>query len=144
MIAQIIRQYEFNLAYAQELVIDLTDEQMTSYPSSGLENHPAFTLGHLVTGSALMLEDLGTIYSLPSGWMELFTRKGPGDPRVPNPDRKIYPSKKVLLDELEKQHRKIKEVLTDYDRSKLNEPFAWRFSKYFPTLMDLLIFMCVS
>src|SRR5205085_12062260 len=95
----LIRQYDFNLAYAFALVEDLDDTQMTTTPCAGFENHPAFTLGHLVTGSALMAEDLGGKYQLPQGWDELFLRKGPGDPRLPSIEIKLYPAKINLLNE---------------------------------------------
>ena len=41
MIIQIIRQLDFNLAYAKKLVEDLSDEQMTVTPCIGFENHPS-------------------------------------------------------------------------------------------------------
>ena len=75
---------------------------MTVIPSNGLENHPAFTLGHLVSGSALLVEDLGEEFNMPDKWTELFLRKGPGDPRKPDPDKSKYPTKELLLAELEK------------------------------------------
>jgi hypothetical protein len=53
-IEYIIKQYHFNLEYARALVQDLTNDQMTVIPTNGLENHPAFTLGHLISGSALV------------------------------------------------------------------------------------------
>ena len=67
-IAHIIHQYDFNLLYAKELVQDLSEEEMTMIPSSGLENHPSFTLGHLVSGSAMLAEDLGAAFEMPESW----------------------------------------------------------------------------
>jgi hypothetical protein len=58
---------------------------MTIIPSNGLVNHPAFTLGHLISGSALLAEDLGAVFEMPDHWADLFLRKGPGDPRKPIP-----------------------------------------------------------
>ncbi|MCB9064608.1 MAG: DinB family protein [Chitinophagales bacterium] len=140
----IIHQYDFNLEFARSLVADLTEEQMTVIPAAGLVNHPAFTLGHLVTGSAMMIEDLGGEYIIPEGWNELFLRKGPGDPTLPNKDTNKYPSKMELMNELEHQHNKLKEFITTLPESKYQEPIKWRFSKYMPTIMDLLVFMCIS
>jgi hypothetical protein len=57
-IPSIIAQYDFNFQWAKKLVEDVNDNQMTASPFPGFENHPAFTLGHLVTGSAMMAEDL--------------------------------------------------------------------------------------
>ena len=144
MIQEIIQQYDFNLRFAKILVEDLSQEQMTFCPYPGLENHPAFTLGHLITGSALIIEDLGGKYEIPDGWSELFLRRGPGNPRLPNPDKAIYPLKEELITELENQHERLKHILNLVDPFKLNEAISWRFSSYMPTLKDLLIFMCIN
>ena len=95
----IIHQYDFNLSYARKLVEDLTEDQMTVVPAGGLENHPAFTLGHLVSGSAMVAEDMGSVFEMPAGWSDLFLRKGPGDPTRPDPDKSKYPAKNILLEE---------------------------------------------
>lgn len=144
MIQEIIHQYDFNLRFAKILVEDLSEEQMTLCPYPGLENHPAFTLGHLITGSALTNEDLGGKYEIPDGWSELFLRRGPGDPRLPDLEKSIYPLKEELITELENQHERLKDKIRLIDPFKLNEPISWRFSYYMPTLKDLLIFMCIN
>ena len=143
-IESIIVQYDFNLKYASALVHDLKEDQMTIIPANGLDNHPAFTLGHLVSGSALLAEDLGAAFEMPGDWVDLFLRKGPGDPRKPNPDKSKYPSKHLLLRELEDQHNKVKNLLNNIDKKKLSENIQWRFSIYMPTLLDIIVFMCVN
>jgi len=140
----IINQYDFNLAYSKKLVEDLSDQQMTTIPASGLVNHPAFTLGHLVSGSALLAEDLGAKFEMPDNWAELFLRKGPGDSRKPDIDKSKYPSKQLLLNELEHQHNKVKDLLKSVDENKLNEKIRWRFDNYMPTLLDVINFMCIN
>ena len=143
-IETIIKQYDFNLAYAKALVHDLTDDQMTKTPSKGLENHPAFTLGHLISGSAMLAEDLGAKFEMPENWKDLFLRNGPGDERKPDPDNNKYPSKQLLLNELEAKHNKVKELLKIIDNVKLKEQVTWRFSSYMPTLLDIVVFMCIN
>ena len=44
--------------------------------------------------------DLGLERDLPDGWRELFERRGPGDPRLPDPQRDRYPPMNELLDEV--------------------------------------------
>ena len=144
IIESIILQYDFNLQYSKALVQDLSETQMTLVPSSGLENHPAWTLGHLVSGSALLAEDLGAPFEMPYNWAELFLRKGPGDPRKPDPDISRYPSKKQLLTALEHQHTKVKNLLVKISDNDLNREIKWRFSQYMPTLGDLVMFLCIS
>ncbi|WP_242158709.1 DinB family protein [Aestuariivivens sediminis] len=140
----IIRQYDFNLEYAKVLIHDLSEEQMTIVPAIGLDNHPAFTIGHLISGSADLARDLGASFEMPDAWAALFVRQGPGDPRKPDPDKNKYPSKLVLINELEKQHNKVKQLLTEVDKHKLKKPLSWRFSNFMPTLGDVVTFMCIN
>ncbi len=144
IIQTVVNHYDFNLAYAHELVADITDEQFSFTPGLGLENHPAFTLGHLVSGSAMLAEDLGVKVALPNGWSEIFERTGPGDVRLPNRNRNCYPTKTELLEELNKRHEVVKQCLARVNAIQLQESVNWRFSKYFPTLLDLVVFMCIS
>lgn len=143
-IGTIIKQYDFNLEYAKSLIKDLSDDQMTSIPAEGLDNHPAWTLGHLVSGSADLARDLGAKFEMPDQWEELFLRQGPGDPKKPDPDKRKYPSKQLLIAELENQHNKVKHLLQDVEEAKLDEPLAWRFSNFMPTLRDVVAFMCIN
>lgn len=141
----IVRQYNFNLEYATQLVADLTKDQMTQIPTKGLENHPAFTLGHLISGSADLNRDLGGDFSMPDAWADLFIRSGPGDPRKPDPDTEKYPSKNLLLEELENQHTKVVSRLRSMDENELlNSHLKWRFGNFMPSLYDVVIFMCIN
>ena len=144
MNAYLIKSYDLNLRYARELVEDVLDEQMTQSPYAGLENHPAFTLGHLTTAAALMAKYLGEPYDLNPEWDKLFRRKGPGDPRMPDPNASLYPTKSALLAELTRQHQRVEQLVTNLDESDLEKPTKWRFSHHLPTLGDLLYFMCVT
>jgi hypothetical protein len=140
----VIRQYDFNLLYAKKLVEDLDPNQMTTSPSPGFENHPAFTLGHLVTGSAETVKDLGGAYSIPDNWNMLFLRTGPGDPKLPETDPDLYPSKNELIGELENQHSLVKKYFLEASDTLLSENTKWRFSSYMPTLYDIVCFMCIN
>ena len=62
-----LRAYAWNLRYADALAEDVPDELATTGAGPGLENHAAWTLGHLVTGSAILAEDLGQARDLPGG-----------------------------------------------------------------------------
>lgn len=144
VIERIINQYDFNMAYARHLVEDLCHDQMVAKPYAGFENHPAFTLGHLVTGSAMTISDLGGDSDIPDGWSELFGRMGPGDPRLPSENTDDYPLKSELLSELDKQHERLKTLLKETPETKLTDVIPWRFSSYMPSLMDVVIFMCIN
>ena len=140
----LINTYEFNLRYAKELVEDVEDNLMTQSPSLGLENHPAFTLGHLVSAAALTSKYLGGPYHFNSEWELLLRRKGPGDPRTPDTNVALYPSKDQLLSELTDQHSLVEGLILDLDEARFDETTKWRFQKYMPTLGDLLLFMCIT
>jgi hypothetical protein len=142
MVDTICNQLDFNLAYAKKLVEDLTEQQMITQPAKGFENHPAFTIGHLVSGSALTVEDLGGKFEMPEGWEVIFLRKGPGDPTLPIAVE--YPAKNTLLAEFENQHNKLKATLNKTTPEKLLQPVKWRFDTYMPILLDVVIFMCIN
>ncbi len=148
IIQSISRQLDFNLAYAKKLVEDLTEEQMTTIPGNGFENHPAFTLGHLVSGMSLMvIDDISEVKKpgfMPDGWKELFLRRGPGDPRTPEEDKTKYPSKEELLAELERKHNMFKDRLMKFTDEDLLKEKEWRFYKYMNSNLDSIIFMCAN
>lgn len=143
-VEHIIRQLDFNYQFTLALVADVADAQMTVSPGKGLENHPAFTLGHLITGTALTNNYLGDTYNIPKHWDELFKRNGPGDPRLPNTDTTLYPDKATLLDTLKKERNKLKTKLLGIENSFLHEDVSWRFANYMPKNIDMLLFMCIN
>jgi uncharacterized damage-inducible protein DinB len=144
MISEIIRQLEFNFAYAKRAVEDVPESQMAIKPSAGLDNHPAFTIGHLATAYANLMNNLTGEFILADGFKEIFLRTGPGDPTLPNPDAAAYPSKEKMLAEMDNQHKRLINYLLQIDEKKLNEKFDWRFSAYFPTYRDRILFLCVN
>ena len=143
-IDSILNQYHTNLLYAQLLVEDLNEEQMTHSPGKGLENHPAWTIGHLITGSVVLLEDLGSSFSIPQEWTALFLRTGPGDPRLPAAETNSYPSKQELLTVYEQVHLAVTSELQSLSDEDLKREYNWRFSAHQPNLGDLIMFMCVT
>ena len=143
-LALLLRQYAWNLAYAHALTHDVDAAHWARAGGPGLENHPAWTLGHLVTGSALVAEDLGVDPALPPGWRDLFERRGPNDPRRPEEDATRYPTREDVWAELVRQHGLVTEALTASRPGNLDEPVAWRFDGYLPTNADALLFMLVA
>ena len=140
----LINSYKFNLQYANELVKDVDNRLMAVSPGPGFENHPAFTIGHLVSGSAMMAEELGGPYEFNPEWEELFRRNGPGDPRTPAEDSNLYPHKDDLLSALTKQHNIVEDLILNFDIDRFQDPVEWRFEIHLPTLGDLLYFMCIT
>jgi len=140
-----IRLYAWNLQYAKALVKDLSEEQYTESGGPGLENHPAWTIGHLVTGSDMLAEDLGLERDVPEDWRELFERRGPGDPRLPDAERDAYPPMPALLAELGRQHVRVERVWREkLAEGGLDVPLEWRFGDALPTLRDAVGFFAVN
>lgn len=144
MINEIINQLNFNRLYARQLIEDIPQEQMNIKPGPGLDNHPAFTIGHLVTSYANLMNQLTGEYILAPGFKEIFLRQGPGDPALPHEDAGAYPSKEALLKEMDVQHERLVAHLRQLSEEKLNEKFEWRLGAYFPTYGNRIMFLCVN
>ena len=125
-------------------MVDVEENLMTQSPSNGLENHPAITVGHLVSAAALTSKYLGGSYEFNSEWEKLFRRKGPGDPRMRELNIALYPEKEHLLKELTNQHKLVEGLILKLDDRRFNEPTKWRFDRHMATRGDLLFFMCVT
>jgi hypothetical protein len=132
------------LLYSAELANDVPEEQMYRSFGPGLENHTAFTLGHLVIASALVAEELEEPYSVPKDWDDLFRRRGPGDARRPGPFKVGMPSCRDLLSELERKHRIVESLILGLSDEALGRRVKWRFDSHYPSLADYLHFMCVT
>jgi hypothetical protein len=140
----LLNLYHFNLKYAHMLVEDVEEKFMTHSPSTGLENHPAFTLGHLISAAALTSKYLGGPYTFDPKWEQLFRRRGPGDPTLPEKNAALYPSKETLLTELTIQHKVVSDLILNLAEARFKEFTKWRFDEQMPTLGDVLFFMCVT
>ena len=91
----ILHGFRLNIEYLIQLIEDVKEDDMQAQPN-GFVNHPAWTVGHITTSNEIAAKVMGRPYSLPAEWDDLFKRRGPGDPRVPNPNREAYPTKKGI------------------------------------------------
>ncbi len=144
MINELINQLDFNYVYAKHLVKDVPEDKMAFKPGPGLDNHPAWTLGHLAVSVGNLVKNLSGDFDLPEQWKNLFARTGPGDPTLPEPDAAAYPNKEDLLKELNRQHEKLITILLKIDSVRLEKEFEWRFAAYFPTFHDRIMFVCAN
>jgi hypothetical protein len=141
---QIIAAFAWNLRYAEALVADLTDETWCESAGPGLENHAAWTLGHLISGADILAEDLGLEREMNLRWRELFERRGPGDPRLPDPDPASYPSIADVMAEFRHQHERVAHQWRTLPEDKLAAPLEWRFDGEFPTTGGAALFLAVT
>ncbi len=139
----LLRQYGWNLAYAEALSQDVPPDLWARSGGPGLENHPAWTIGHLVTGSAMVADDLGVGIELPASWTELFLRQGPSDRRLPDASAP-YPDRETLLGELARVHAAVSDALAVVEMDTLKHEEAWRFDGYLPTRLDSIVFMLIA
>ncbi len=138
------KSLEFNLKYAIELVHGIPEKELFDDGGPGLENHPGFTLGHLVTALGLTIKYLGHPYEVSAEWDQLFRRKGPGDPTLPSSDYSSYPTSTEIMLELQDKTIKLIGHINCLDEEEFGKEVTWRYSSYFPTLLDLLMFMCIQ
>ena len=138
----LLQQYAWNLAYADALTRDVPEALWARSGGPGLENHPAWTLGHLITGSALVAADLGAAITLPDGWRERFERRGPNDAR--KPDEAPYPSRAELWPVFAGLHDRVGRALRAAPADWFATREAWRFDGFLPTNAAAAVFMLVA
>ena len=144
LLEPLLQQYRWNLAYAGALTHDVPEELWARSGGPGLENHPAWTVGHLITGSALVAADLGAEPDLPEGWRDLFERRGPNDTRRPDAEEALYPSRAELMPVFTRMHRLVADSLRAASESWFETKEAWRFDGYLPTNAATALFMLVA
>ncbi|HNQ61772.1 MAG TPA: DinB family protein [Bacteroidia bacterium] len=140
----IIRSLLFNLKYIQELLKGIPEEQLADSGGPGLENHPMFTTGHILSALSLTIKYLGRPYDFPEDWEKLFRRKGPGDPALPLNNIEQYPPINELMQLLGKKTNTLVELVSSLSDEELDREVSWRFKEHFPTQGDLIAFMCVE
>ena len=138
----LLNGFRLNMDYTLQLVADVAECDMTEQPK-GFANHPAFTLGHLVTATALSIEVLTGEYEVPDGWDELFRRKGPGDPTMPEQDVERYPGKAALVSTLQKKADLLARLIESADDEAFEQPCRWKLERYMPTNGQVLYFQCM-
>lgn len=135
----VLNTFAFDLNYLKMLTEDIPEEQMCEQVA-GLENHPAWSIGHLAAGCQFCIRLMGGEPSLPPGWAELFGR---GSHPVADPSQ--YPTKGELLAEFERSHQQVTEVVVGADEAKLAEETPDPdFRQVAPTLSDVVVFVLIN
>lgn len=125
--------FRFTLFYADKLVADIDDADMTLIPHPGM-NHPAWILGHLALGADLAAKLLGQEMATGPRWMVTY---GPGSKLVAERDK--YPSKSELLDTLRRCYERAATLAAGTTPEQLAAPNQTPFFPVqFPTVGDLL------
>lgn len=138
----LLNGFRLNMDYTLRLVEDVDENDMTRQPN-GFTNHPAFTIGHLVTATALTAKVLGHPYRVPDGWDELFRRKGPGDPTLPEKDRSKYPAKSELIAVLKEKYALVVKLIEESGNNQFEETYEWKLDRYMSTVGQVVYFQCL-
>ncbi len=128
--------FRFTLFYADKLVADIDDADMTVIPHPGM-NHPAWILGHLALVADLVAKVVGQ--PMQTGTRAMVTY-GPGS--KPEADRSRYPSKAELLSDLQRYSERAIALASSATSAQLNAPNQTPFfPAEFPLMGDLLTHM---
>ena len=128
-----------NLRYCKSLIADIADADFCKQ-TSGIVNHPAWTMGHLcaVNGTALGL--LGRDSVMEEGLARRFGRGS-----VPEADRSSYPAKEEFWSLFEKQMQSLSEGVNGVDDSQLEAPMPLeRLAARFPRVGDAVVYMTTA
>jgi uncharacterized damage-inducible protein DinB len=107
MIPELVACFDRSVTFVQELVADLSDEDLVLQPP-GVPNHAAWTLGHIVHSCQAMAGELGVEPWLPHEW-EL--RYGYGS--LPSALASEYPTKAALLSALGEASQRLRTALLE-------------------------------
>ena len=117
MLEHVLRASQSNVAYANKLVADLSEEQMCAQPAPGM-NHAAWVLGHL----AFVFDSMTAVFdqkpTMTPEWKTLFNLAS-----KPLPDATAYPSKAELLAAYETNYGRIVELVRATNEEMLAREF---------------------
>ena len=129
MITEILRSNALILDYLRRLVADVPDDWMTRQ-FTGVINHPAWIIGHLVYSSQSIGGEIGVPAWLTDDWNSQF-----GTGSVPVEKRKAYANKETLLRALDDAQRRLEARLSAMAQSDMCKPLPdVRYREIFPTV----------
>jgi uncharacterized damage-inducible protein DinB len=116
MVPELVGCFERTVAFMQESVADLSDEDIVLQPP-GVPNHAAWTLGHVIHSCEAMAGELGVEPWLPNDWESHF-----GYGSSPTAVVLQRQSKAALLAALEVASHRLRTALLGMDETALAEP----------------------
>ena len=116
MVPELVGCFERTVAFMQESVADLSDEDIVLQPP-GVPNHAAWTLGHVIHSCQAMAGELGVEPWLPRDWESQF-----GYGSSPMALVSQHPSKAALLAMLAEASHRLRTALLGMDETALAEP----------------------
>jgi len=125
--------YAFNLGYCERLMEDISEDDLLTVPSSGV-NHPGWLLGHLAVCTDYAMQSFGKEKRFPEEWHAMF---GPGS--QPASQGSEHPSKEELTKALREGHAAVVEASQGFSPEQLTAPNPIKFLREsLPTVADLV------
>lgn len=134
-----LNQYAGTLKDLREAVADIDDAHM-ALQFKGIVNHPAWTIGHLVTASGLIL----MLLDEPGDHFAGFDTKKYGPGSTPVSDRSQYPSKTELLAALAKQHDLVSPSVRAKHEAYFNKPSPEFLRSFAPTIGQIVFYLLAT
>jgi uncharacterized damage-inducible protein DinB len=116
MIPELVSCFDRTVAFMQESVADLAEEDIVLQPP-GVPNHAAWTLGHVIHSCQAMAGELGVEPWLPRDWGSQF-----GYGSSPTAVVSQYSSKAALLAAMGEASHRLRTALLGMDDTALAEP----------------------
>jgi uncharacterized damage-inducible protein DinB len=139
MVPELLNSLTLNLDFLRRMVDDLDEDQVVGQVT-GVVNHPAWTLGHIVHSFESMGGELGMSSWLPKDWAKRF-----GTGAVPVGDATAYPNKAALLDALDDGQKRLNERLAQMSADDLAQPLPdARYRDRIPTVGHALLHILAS
>lgn len=140
LVTLLLRSWSQQRDYAERLIRDLSDADMTAQPVAGVTmNHPAWALGHLS--------------AYPPVLAAMARRETPVDPishpfgrdSKPVNDPTVYGSKEKIVSAYFGAHDELADTLASVDPSVMNDPIrVERWRERFPTLAHACFYLMTT
>jgi DinB family protein len=125
----VLHSLAYCLDFLREQVADIGEADMAAQPN-GVQNHPAWVIGHLTLACQELGGVLGLSKWLPGNWAQRF-----GTGSVPVADASLYGTKDNALAMLSDAQSRVTHAVEELDHSRLDSPFPDEsYRVVFPTI----------
>jgi hypothetical protein len=129
----VLHSFAYCLDFLREQVADVTATDMVAQPN-GINNHPAWVIGHLTFACQLLGSVIGIPRWLPDDWDRRF-----GTGSVPVADAGLYETKEDALTVLSDAHARLTHAVEQLEDARLDEVFPVEaYRDVFPTIRHAL------
>jgi len=135
MVPELVHTFDATIEFVEKSVADLSEQQMVEQPT-GVPNHAAWTLGHVILSCQGIAVELGAEAWLPDNWESVY-----GYGSMPRGDLQFYPRKAELLAILASATSRLRQALLAATDSVLSRSLP---GGQLPTMAHLLLQVVVA